>query len=82
MSAREFAEWMAYEKVTGPLGPERADVLHAIHMAMLYNQWAAKGKGKKPKEFLPNWDQSRAQTPEEMLAMLRAWTAMASGSTE
>ena len=80
MMSKEFAEWMAYEKVTGPLGPERADVLHAVLLALIHNQWAK--KPKKPKDFLPEWDQGRAQTPEEMLAMLRAWTAMAGGATD
>ncbi|WP_455711309.1 phage tail assembly protein T, partial [Streptomyces bacillaris] len=28
-----MTEWMAYERVTGPLGPERADVLHGIQTA-------------------------------------------------
>lgn len=81
MSSREFAEWMAYEQVTGPLGPERFDVLHAIHMAMLYNQWATKGKEKKPKEFLPDWDRkAREQTPEQMLGVFRMWAAATGGN--
>lgn len=76
MSSREFAEWMAYEQIAGPLGPERADVLHAVHMAMLYNQWAAKGKTKKPRDFLPEWDpRARQQTSEQMLGMFQAWAA-------
>jgi len=71
---------MAYEQVAGPLGPERGDILHALEMALMYNAWAAsKGKGKKPKDFLPDWDRrAREQTPEDMLGVLRAW-AMSTG---
>lgn len=77
MSSLEFAEWMAYERVTGPVGAERLDILHAVQMALTHNQWAK--KPKKPKDFLPEWDQRPAQTPEEMLAMLRAVTAISLG---
>jgi hypothetical protein len=68
---------MAYEKVTGPLGPERGDLLHAVVMAALVNPWTK--KPAKPKDFLPVWDRGAKQTPEEMLAMLRAMTAVHSG---
>ncbi|MEX1037858.1 MAG: hypothetical protein WDZ96_03265 [Acidimicrobiia bacterium] len=77
MSSLEFAEWMAYEKVTGPFGGERMDVLHAVQMALIHNQWAK--KPRKPKDFLPEWDRKKAQTPEEMLAMLRAITGVKGG---
>ena len=81
MSSAEFAEWMAYEKVTGPLGPERFDALHAVHMALIYNQWAKKSKTKKPKDFLPEWDRHvRVSSPEEMLNALRAFTAVKGGT--
>lgn len=70
---------MAYEQVTGPLGPERFDILHADMMAMLYNPWAKKGKEKKPKDFMPDWDQNKKQTPMDMLSMLKNWTAFAGG---
>jgi hypothetical protein len=59
---------MAYEKVTGPLGPERGDILHAVLMALIHNQWAK--KGKKPVEFMPEWDR-RPQRPEEQMHVLK-----------
>jgi hypothetical protein len=80
MSSREFAEWMAYEQVAGPLGPERLDLLHADLMALTFNIWAKKGKEKKPKDFVVDWDRKKAQSPEDMLAMLRNWTVFAGGT--
>jgi len=71
---------MAYERVVGPLGGERFDVLHAIQMALVHNQWAK--KPKKPRDFMPEWDRPKAQSPEEMLAMLRAITGMKGGQEE
>jgi hypothetical protein len=69
MSSAEFAEWLAYEQVAGPIGPERDDILHAVLVALIHNQWAK--KSKRPKDFLPEWDQGRKQSPDEMLAHLR-----------
>ena len=69
---------MAYEGVTGPLGPERLDLLHALQTAVLVSPYMK--KKPKPKDFLPVWDQNRKQSPEEMLAALKAITAMHGGT--
>ncbi|MGW2547826.1 lactate utilization protein LutB domain-containing protein, partial [Kitasatospora sp. NPDC001574] len=29
-SSAELTDWIAYERITGPIGPERGDVLHGI----------------------------------------------------
>ncbi|MGW2545167.1 phage tail assembly protein T, partial [Kitasatospora sp. NPDC001574] len=28
ISSAELTDWIAYERITGPIGPERGDVLH------------------------------------------------------
>ncbi|MFD0344005.1 hypothetical protein ACFVH0_35965 [Streptomyces sp. NPDC127117] len=72
-SSQELTEWIAYERVTGPLGPERHDVLNAILAATVSN--AARGKGQKPKgpaDFIPKWDQDAGQDWQQMLATAKA----------
>lgn len=59
---------MAYERVAGPLGPERDDILTALLATVVHNVFAK--KGKKVKDFLPEWDR-KPQTPEDMLHTLR-----------
>ncbi|MEU3600876.1 hypothetical protein ABZ714_19455 [Streptomyces sp. NPDC006798] len=66
---------MAYERVTGPLGPERLDLLFATLTATVAN--TARGKGQRardPKDFLPKWDQGAPGMEWE--EMLTAVTAM------
>ena len=70
MSSVEFAEWMAYEQVAGPLGPERGDFHNARLLTLLHNLYAKKGQGKKVKDFLPEWDKP-AQSPDQMLWIAR-----------
>lgn len=81
MSGREFNEWMAYEKVTGTLGPERSDLHMAMLMSLFYNMWRGKkSQARGVKDFLPDWDK-RPQTPEDQLAMIR-WMNQAFGGEE
>lgn len=50
---------MAYERVTGILGPERLDLLFATLTAAVAN--TARGKNQRarePKDFMPKWDQN------------------------
>jgi hypothetical protein len=76
MDSAELTEWMAYEKISGPLGPERIDVLSSIVAATVAN--TARGKGqraKEPADFLPEWDQgaeARARDWEQMLTTVKA----------
>lgn len=81
MSGREFAEWMAYERVTGTLGPERDDIHAAMLMTLFYNMWRGKkSKVKKFADFLPEWDQ-KPQTPEDQFTLVR-WLNKAFGGDE
>lgn len=71
VDSRELAEWMAYEQVTGPLGPERADIHAGIIAAAIHNANTGKrGRKAKPRDFIPRWDRA-AQTWEEQLAVIR-----------
>ncbi|WP_258038028.1 MULTISPECIES: hypothetical protein [unclassified Streptomyces] len=80
----ELAEWMAYEHVAGPLGPERQDVLHGILAATIAN--TARGKGGRkaePKDFVPVWDQGAKRQPgdwRQMLAQVKAMNARLGGA--
>lgn len=72
-SSRELAEWQAYEREFGPLGPERGD----WQAAMLAHTFAAVMTGKqgrrlKLSDFLLRWRAPRRQTPEEQLNIFRA----------
>lgn len=74
----ELTEWMAYEKLTGPLGPDRGDVLHGIQTAVIANT-VAKRKAR-PKDFIPQWDQTRSADWQDMLATARALTSRLGGT--
>ncbi|MFJ4907727.1 hypothetical protein ACIQCR_24570 [Streptomyces sp. NPDC093249] len=82
-SSAELTEWMAYEHVAGPLGPERLDLLHAITSATIAN--TARGKGqpaREPKDFMPRWDQAAGQTEQswqQMLATVKTLNAQMRG---
>lgn len=67
VSSREFAEWMAYERVNGPLGQHRMDQLFAMLMAHLANIAPRDEKDKRqfePKDFLPQWDTEADTAPD------------------
>ena len=76
----ELTEWMAYEQITGPLGPERADLLHGIRAAVTANAAGGKGRKSVPKDFVPKWDQSQAPDWQEMLATARALNSRLGGT--
>lgn len=63
-SSRELTEWMAYERVTGPLDARlRGEISAGIIAATVHN---ANAKAKaKPSDFLPTWFK-RKKTPEEI----------------
>jgi len=69
-SSDELSEWMAYEHVTGPIGPERMDFLHSILAATVSNTARGKGRKAEPKDFLPKWDQGARRQPADWQQML------------
>jgi hypothetical protein len=77
IDSRELSEWMAYERVAGPLGPER-DNLHAgLVTAAIYNVNRDRGrKAFRPQDFLFEFtssEQTHEQTPGGIYGMFRMW---------
>lgn len=81
-TSAELTQWMAYERVTGPLGPERLDLLHGIQTAVIANANRGKGKKATPKDFIPEWDQGRKppQDWQQMLAAVKAYNRRMGGT--
>ena len=80
VTSTELAEWLAYEKVTGTLGTERADLHAGIVASTIAN--ANRGKGKrvaKVSEFTPKWDKP-VQSWREQLAVVKQINASMRGS--
>ncbi|MEU0133404.1 hypothetical protein ABZ172_05085 [Streptomyces sp. NPDC006296] len=70
-TSAELTEWMAYEQVTGPLGPERLDLLFGILTATVSNGSRGKGqRAKEPRDFIPKWDQGARREPADWRQML------------
>ena len=71
LSSSELTEWMAYEKMTGPLGRKRADIQAATVASAIAN--ANRGKGGRKftiEDFIPQYDGGH-KTPQQMLAIVR-----------
>ncbi|WP_436772239.1 phage tail assembly protein T [Yinghuangia sp. YIM S09857] len=75
-----MTEWIAYEQITGPLGPERGDVLHGIQTAAVVNALRGK-KGRKARgqDFVPKWDRA-PQDWESMLATVKTMNKALGGA--
>ena len=59
---------MAYERVAGPLGPERHDVLSAMTQSTIANAAnSKKGKKYEPRQFMPRWDTGEKEDPQSKL---------------
>ncbi|MFX4294106.1 phage tail assembly protein T [Streptomyces bohaiensis] len=76
MSSAELTEWIAYEQITGPIGPERGDVLHGVQTAAFVNtQRGKRQKAMQARDFVPRWDRNFEQSPEDQLALVKAMHA-------
>ncbi|WP_083390751.1 phage tail assembly protein T [Parafrankia soli] len=72
IDSAEISAWMAYEQVTGPLGPARGDYQAAVVSATVANAMAGKkSRRRKLADFLIDWDSRRPQSWEEQLAAVR-----------
>jgi len=82
IDSRELTEWMAYERVAGPLGPERADLHAAIVAATVANAMRGKkGRPFKPADFMPQWDRPSPveQTGDDHLRIVKQLQAAFGG---
>ncbi len=72
ISSVELTEWMAYEQITGPLGPRRGDYQAAQITATLLNVHRGKGrKARSTEEVLLRWDEREPMSPEEIYSRVR-----------
>lgn len=79
-SGSELADWVAYERIAGPLGPDRGDVQAGVIASTMANVMRGKsGRIFKPKDFIPQWDRPVARTPEAMRNALMALTRKLGG---
>ena len=57
ISSRELSEWEAYERVCGPIGPSRDDLLNSRLLCMMANLVRPAGQLPYPlDDFMPEWD--------------------------
>jgi hypothetical protein len=70
LASAELTEWMAYEKITGPLGRRRHDIQAATIASTVANASRAKGHKFSVRDFLPAYGLER-QGPQDMLAAIR-----------
>ena len=75
MDAREFAEWMEYDRIE-PLGDQRQEIMLAQipYITALVNS----GRGKRPQlsDFMPKWGPKKKPTADELGAKFRAFVGM------
>lgn len=81
MDSREIAEWQAFERIEGPIGQRRDDILAASQVAAVVNVNRSRSKPYPVEDFIPQWDQS-AQTPEELMEKIRGINAAVGGSED
>jgi hypothetical protein len=62
MSPGQITQWLAYQLVRGPLGPQRMDVLMASLMATIA---ASVGAQIPVEQFMPVWRPVAEMTPLE-----------------
>lgn len=77
MPASEITQWQAYERVAGPLGGERDDVLAA--MSAYYVVTALGAKRARIEKMLPRWDRP-AQDWRQIQQVFMALTVASGGS--
>lgn len=82
IGADELDRWAAYEKVHGPLGGARDDVLAAMVTAAVYNSRRTRSSDPliKPVDVIPQWDGKPRQTWQEQKAIAQQLAATFGGT--
>lgn len=79
LGSAELTEWMAFERITGPLGRRRQDIQAATIAATIANaNRGKKGKTFKMTDFLIPYGE-REKSPDQMLQMVRSLNAQMGG---
>lgn len=72
LDSAELTEWMAFERMTGPLGRRRNDIQAATVAATIANVNRSKnGQRARVTDFLIPYGEHH-KTPEQMLEMVRS----------
>jgi hypothetical protein len=72
LSSAELTEWMAFERMTGPLGRKRGDIQAATVAAAIANSSRGKGgKRFKVTDFLIPYGMEERKTPQQMLEAIK-----------
>lgn len=80
ISGDELTEWMAYERIAGPIGPDRGDHQAGVIAATIANVNRKKNARKfSPRDFIPRWMRQGARTPEQMRMKLIELTHLFGG---
>jgi hypothetical protein len=80
LSSSELAEWIAFERITGPLGRRRNDIQAATIAATIANSnRGKKGKKFKMSDFLIPYGEEERKSPDQMLAAIRGFNKSMGG---
>ena len=74
VSSAEFVEWLAFQTIYGPLGPNRGDYHAAQLESSMVNIW--RGKSQRAVglgECLLQWGKKKKQTAREMITIAKDW---------
>ncbi|AVP41354.1 hypothetical protein SEA_YARA_20 [Streptomyces phage Yara] len=83
LGSAELTEWMAFERMTGPLGRRRQDIQAATIAATVANaSRTKKGKTFKMTDFLIPYGEEQRKTPDQMLAEIRKLNAAMGGEEQ
>lgn len=83
MSSYELSEWMAYERLSGPLGGYRGDIQAATISAAIVNALTVRGRRSKISDYLIPYHRAvrsgARQTGHEILRKVRGITRALGG---
>jgi len=77
ISSREFAEWMAYDRID-PFGAKRGDLQAGIVASTLVNLFSKNGKAT-PDNFLLKFERRVRRNAQDIYSMVKTW-ALALGA--
>lgn len=80
LGSAELTEWMAFERMSGPLGRRRNDIQAATIAATIANaNRGKKGKPFKMQDFLIPYGENQEKSPDQLLETIRQLNASMGG---